>query len=74
MIFVIKPVIVLKKNLIVNPSTIFFFLKTKRSYNDKATDFHIRKIPKAGSNYLCLSVMLTDCILKKMETIICECF
>ena len=53
MIFAIKPVIVLKKNLIVNPSTTFFFLKTKRSY-DKATDFHIRKIPKAGSNYICL--------------------
>ena len=29
-------------------------LKTKiRFYGDEATDFRIRKIPKAGSNYIC---------------------
>ena len=40
-IFGIKSVIVLKKNLISNQSTINFFLKNKiRSYSDEATDFH----------------------------------
>ena len=38
-----------------------------RSYNDEATDFHIQKIPKSGSNYICWSVILMDSVFKKDE-------
>ena len=34
---------------------------------DEATDIHTRKIPKAGSNYICWSIMLIDSILKNDE-------
>ena len=41
-------------------------LKTKkRSYGDQATDFHTRKIPKAGSNFIFWSTVLIDSVLKK---------
>ena len=54
MIFAIKSVIVLKKNFIANPSINENFLKTKiESYGDEATGFHFRKIPEAGSIYIC---------------------
>ena len=50
MVFGIKPTIVLRKNLIANPSTIKNFLKTKiRSYGDEATYFHDKETPKIGS-------------------------
>ena len=54
MIFGIKSVIVLKKNFIANPSINEKFLKIKiESYGDEATGFHFRKIPEAGSIYIC---------------------
>ena len=63
-----KSVIVLKKNLIANPSTKKFVLKTKRkSYGDKFTDFHDKEMPKTGSNYTCLAVILIDYVIKKDE-------
>ena len=49
MIFGIKSVIVLKKKLIVNPSSTKLFMKTKvRSYGNETIDFYTRKIPEAG--------------------------
>ena len=42
------------------------FLKTKiTSYSDEATDFDDEEMPKVGSNYICLAVMLIDFVLKK---------
>ena len=39
--------------------------KTKiRSCNDETTDFQSRKIPKAGSNYICWSGIIMDSVLK----------
>ena len=65
----------MKKNLMVNPSTIKKFLKTKiTSYGDKATDFHDDKMPKLSSNYICLVVILIDFVLKKMKSVILKCF
>ena len=56
-------------NLIENPSTIkIFFGKTKiKSYHDEFTDFHDKEIPKLGSNYTCLAVILVGFVLKKDE-------
>ena len=65
-IFGIMSVIVLKKNLIVNPATIKIILKTKiRSWGDKTTDFLTRKIPEVGSDYICWLAILVDSVLKK---------
>ena len=51
-----------------NPSTTKIFMKTKiRSYGDETTDFYTRKIPEAGSSYICWSVILIDSVLKKGE-------
>ena len=36
-----------------------------KSYGDEVTDFHDGEIPKAGSNYTCLAVILIDFFLKK---------
>ena len=47
------------------------FMK-KESYGDVATDFHDKEIPKVGSNYTGLAVILIDFVLKKMITIICK--
>ena len=56
-----------RKNFIVSPST-KKYLKTKRkSYRDEATDFHDKEIPKLGSNFICLAVVLTGFVLKKEE-------
>ena len=38
-----------------------------RSYSDRVTDFHARKIPEADSNYICCSVILIDSVPKKDE-------
>ena len=44
------------------------FLKTKAKYHgNKTTNFLNKKIPKVGSNYTCLAVMLIDLILKHEE-------
>ena len=50
------------------PFTIKIFLKTKVKSNvDDATDFHDKEIPKVGSNYICLAVILINFILIKEE-------
>ena len=42
------------------------FLKNKvRSYGDEATDFHDEEMPKIGSNYVSLWVIIIDFVLKK---------
>ena len=39
-------------------------LKTKITfYSDKARDFHTSKMPKAGTNYIFLLVILIDSVL-----------
>ena len=44
----------IKKEFDSEPIYIKKILKTEiRSYGDEATDFHVKKIPKAGSNYIC---------------------
>ena len=68
MLFGIKSAIVWKKNLIVNLFTIKHFKNNKiKSYNDEVTDFHDKEVPKVGSNYACLAVMLIDFVHKKDE-------
>ena len=43
-------------------------MKTKiNSSGDKATDFHDREMPKAGSKHTCLAVLTIDSALKKDE-------
>lgn len=63
--FGIKSVLALKKN---DCEPIFIekkLWKTKiRSCNDETTDFQSRKIPKAGSNYICWSGIIMDSVLK----------
>ena len=36
-----------------------------RYYADEATDFYDKEVPKGGSNYSCLAVILLDSVLKK---------
>ena len=44
----------IKKELDCQPICNKIFLKTKtRSYGDETTDFHTRKLPEAGYNYIC---------------------
>ena len=38
-----------------------------RSYGDRATDFHARKIPETYSSYICCLVILIDSVPKKDE-------
>ena len=51
-----------------------FFLKTKIwSYSQEVKDFYDDKIPKLGSSYTCLAVILINFFLQRMKTIIlCE--
>lgn len=66
MICGIKSVIISKKNLILNQSTIRLFLKTNiRSNIYGAIDFNTRKIPEPGSNYIFWLVILIDTVPKK---------
>ena len=62
-IFGIKSRIVLKKNLIANPSINKFSENQARFYGDAATDFHNKEVSKAGSNYTCLAAILIYSIL-----------
>ena len=39
------------------------FLKTK-SYGDESIDFHDKVVPKVGSNYACLAVIIIYFVLK----------
>ena len=52
------------------------YLKAKiKSYNGKInTDFHNNKIPKEGSQFTCLSVILIYSVFKKGKVIILNCF
>ena len=44
------------------------FMKTKiRLYGDKTTYFHDKKIPKEGSNYTYLAVIVIDFVLTKHD-------
>ena len=53
-----------KKNLIINLHTIKSI--ERESYNGKInTIFHDNKIPKEGSQYVCLLVILTDLVYRK---------
>ena len=56
----------IKKGFDSNPVYIKKYLRTKiKSYKGKInTNFHNNKIPKEGSHYICLSVILLDSILK----------
>ena len=50
-------------------------LKTKiRFYSDKATDFHDKDNPKAGSYYTCLAVISVNSALKKDENYYVQAF
>ena len=42
-------------------------MKTKKKFilSSVATDFHDKEIPKVGSKYTCLAVVLIDFVLKK---------
>ena len=71
MLFLIKSAQILKKNLIVNLSTIKKYLKIEiNSYGDEATDFYNKEMPKVRSNHFCLAGISLDSALKKMKTII----
>ena len=51
------------------------FLKTKiKFYDDEATDFHDKEIPKVGYNHTFLAVTTIYSALKKMKTINLKCF
>ena len=41
------------------------FLKIKKSYGNKVTDFYEKTIPKVDSNHTCLAVINLDSVLKK---------
>ena len=60
----IDSAIVLKKILNVNPSEVKHFLKPKKSNTVISLD---NEIPKVGSNYTCLEVILINLVLKKDE-------
>ena len=64
-VFGIKLAIALKKKLIVNQHK-QKILKTKlRSCSDKRAEIYDKKVPKVGSNYTFLTVLLLDSVLKK---------
>ena len=57
-LFVIKSVLILKKDLIENLPITKKCLKTKiKSYGDEVKDFHDKEVHKVGSNYNCLTVI-----------------
>ena len=58
MIFGIKSTIVWK-SLIGSPFIVKDFWKP-RFYGDEAIDFHDKEMPKAGSSYICLAVVLKN--------------
>ena len=68
MIFGIKVVAVWKKNLIDNPSTMKDIWKLKeKCFGDEATDLDHDEIPKLGSSYTFLAIILVDFVLRKHE-------
>ena len=40
------------------------------SYGDEATDFDDREIPKRGSNYSCLAVIVINFVLRKRSKLL----
>ena len=64
-IFKIKSALLWNNNLIPNPSIIKNFENQNKIYVDEATDFHDGKMPKGGSNYICLAVILIGLVLKE---------
>ena len=65
-----KSATLLKKNLTVKISK-----NKKKSYHEKInTNFHNNKLPKEGSQCICLSVILIDSAYKKTKTIILKSF
>ena len=56
----------LKKEFVSEPVYNEKYLKTKvKSYNENTnTNFHDNKIPKEGSEFICLSVILIDSVFK----------
>ena len=42
--------------------------------DDDTTDSHDKEMPKVGSNYFCLAVILIDFVLNIMKTIMRKCF
>ena len=64
--FGIKSARSLKKRFDSAPIYIEKYLRTKMiSYEEKvSTNFHVNKIPKEGSQYICLSVILIDSVFK----------
>ena len=59
--------LVSKENLMVY---IEKYLKSKiKSYNGKInTNFHNKKIPREGSQFICLSVILIDSVFRTIKT------
>ena len=43
-----------------------------KSYDYESADFYDKEMPKAGTNYPCLEVVLIDFVL--VTIIICKCF
>ena len=65
----------MKKSLIANPSTIFFFLETKLKLEyDKSIDLDDKEIPKVDSNYTFLTARIIYFVLEMIKAIICKCF
>ena len=63
-----KSLLLLRKNLIANPSTI----KNSKNQNKvlrggEAADLYEKEIPKVGSDYTCLAVILIDFVVKNNE-------
>ena len=52
----------------------FLKVSKRKSYGVEAIDFHDKEMPKVGSDYTCLAVILMILLLKNMETIIHRCF
>ena len=67
LIFGLKLVIVLKKNLTVNPSTLKKFWKPKQDLTVMRLQVFVVEKYKEGSNYICSSVVIIDSVLKKDE-------
>ena len=63
-----KASISVEKKIDNKPIHIKRVLKTNiKSYDDEATDFHDKEMPKAGSNHTWLAVIMTDSVIEKDE-------
>ena len=66
----------IKKEFDSKPAYNVKYLKTKiKFYNGKInTNFQSNKIPKEGSQCICLPAILIDSVLKQVKTTILKCF